>query len=350
MGVWGPGIYSNDTASDVRDMCQEIFPFVNLEEGNKIIFEEYKDMLDMNLMDDDYASFWYALADWQWKHGMLTDEIRDKTLKLLENYTGLSEWEADASKAKVKKRKDVLDKLKEQLLSPQPPLKKTKANLMKPKHKPGDIIIFRLSEKKCEYNPGIKYRIKEPWLYQSDHIRNDTPTILPDPFDGTCKYYAILCVGTYKKLYSQYIPNIYDEYSVYAFYDYCSIERPTLRILTECGFLPQFINDYDSNTRCYINTGWTYVFYTMSKFNYKDEKNIDHFDQLFDLQETARFCKAVDEKQYFNKPTWELGLTHAFSDFHDEKLRSIICGFEIDTLLNSTQNPKLLKQVAQKKY
>ena len=36
MGTWGTGIYSNDTAEDVRDICQEIFPFVSVEEGIRI--------------------------------------------------------------------------------------------------------------------------------------------------------------------------------------------------------------------------------------------------------------------------------------------------------------------------
>ena len=83
MGIWGTGIYSNDTAEDVRDICQEIFPFVSVEEGNRIIFQEFAELINSNLQDDDYASFWYALADWQWKHGILTEEIRIKAIGLL---------------------------------------------------------------------------------------------------------------------------------------------------------------------------------------------------------------------------------------------------------------------------
>ena len=236
MGAWGPGIYSNDTASDVRDTCQEIFAFVSLEEGNKLIFNEYKELLDMNLMDDDYASFWYALADWQWKHGMLIDEIKDKTLKLLENYTGLSEWEADASKATVKKRKDVLDKLKEQLLSPQPPLKKPKSNLKKPKHKPGDIIILKSDSDHVCWNDGSTFLFYKDKYNQVIDARKKP---LKDVYLGN-KYIALLCVGSvFEKRYSRYI-DIMDEYSVYAVYDYISDKEPDINDLKEIGFLPAY--------------------------------------------------------------------------------------------------------------
>ena len=35
MGAWGTGIYSNDTAGDVRDACKDIFGYYDVEEGNQ---------------------------------------------------------------------------------------------------------------------------------------------------------------------------------------------------------------------------------------------------------------------------------------------------------------------------
>ena len=46
MGTWGTGIYGNDTAEEVREFCNEIFPFVSVEEGNRIVFREFKDILE----------------------------------------------------------------------------------------------------------------------------------------------------------------------------------------------------------------------------------------------------------------------------------------------------------------
>ena len=350
MGTWGTGIYSNDIASDVKDICNEIFPFMSVEDGNKIIFNEYRDLLNSEIKDNEYASFWYSLSDWQWKHGILSTEICQHTIQLLRTYTGIDEWKESGHSSDVKKRMTVLDKLRHQLETPMPSIKIPKKKLLTPLHKPGTIIIFRSFGEKSEYNRWVIKRIRGPWLYESDHIRNDSPTILPKPFNGDNKYYAVLCVGTTKILHSQFIPNIYDEYSVYAFYDYCENQIPTLPILTKCGFLPMFTSDYDSSTQYYINTGWTYQFYTNSKFNYKYEHQIDYFNKIFDLSEPTRFYKAIEEKQNLNIPVWKLDLIRAFDDFFDEKIRASICGFQIDTLLNSTRNPNLLDKVARKKY
>ncbi len=73
MGSWGTGIYSNDTASDLVDFCKEVYPLVSIEEGNKLLAKEFPHYFDVKNedMDDDEASFWYALADWQWKKAFL---------------------------------------------------------------------------------------------------------------------------------------------------------------------------------------------------------------------------------------------------------------------------------------
>ena len=49
MGSWGTALYSNDTSSDVRDMCNEVYPLVGIEEGTKLILNEYADIIDGNI-------------------------------------------------------------------------------------------------------------------------------------------------------------------------------------------------------------------------------------------------------------------------------------------------------------
>ena len=111
MGSWGTALYSNDTSSDVRDMCNEVYPLVGIEEGTRLILKEYADIVNCDIVDNDYADFWFALADWQWKHGILTDEIKSKAISLLEAHTGIDEWEG----SDIKKRLAVMDKLLDQL-------------------------------------------------------------------------------------------------------------------------------------------------------------------------------------------------------------------------------------------
>ncbi len=91
MGAWGTGIYSNDTAEDLRDTCKDIFAFYDNEEGNRRIFEIFAELIAQKQIDNDYASFWYALADWQWKHGLLTENIKEKAVTLLSDYAGIEE-------------------------------------------------------------------------------------------------------------------------------------------------------------------------------------------------------------------------------------------------------------------
>ena len=109
MGTWGTAIYSCDIANDVRDTCKEIFAFYDIQKGNDILFSCFKDIIEQSYVDNEYASFWYALADWQWKHGMLTDSIKNKALELLDDYAGLDEWINEENYKDAEKRKKVLD-------------------------------------------------------------------------------------------------------------------------------------------------------------------------------------------------------------------------------------------------
>ena len=159
MGAWGTGIYSNDIAEEIKDLCDEIFPFVTVEEGNRIIYQEFREVVQSETIDNDYASFWYALADWQWKHGILSEEIRLKVIELLTVYAGIQDWEESARMADVKKRIAVMDKLKKRLETPMPVPKLPKGKLLKPNHKVGDIIIFGTFDK--EQNPDYSTWICE---------------------------------------------------------------------------------------------------------------------------------------------------------------------------------------------
>ena len=46
MGSWGTALYSNDTSSDVRDMCNEVYSLVGIEKGTQLILEEYADIVN----------------------------------------------------------------------------------------------------------------------------------------------------------------------------------------------------------------------------------------------------------------------------------------------------------------
>lgn len=343
MGSWGTGIYSNDTASDVRDICSEIFPFVSVEEGNQIIFQEFKETIHSQIDDDDYASFWYALADWQWKHGILTDAIREKALELLNRHAGIEDWKESGTPSNVRKRMGILDKLKLQLLSEMPPRKIRKGRLKKPKHKVGDIIIVR----SCEAPPVIFER--DHWvadcaytvyLYRDAKLAgNDLLTEWEPPFLGYDKYIALLCVGTQKEPHTQYLPNYLDENSVYAIYDYLSPKKPSLDDLKQCGFLPRLSHDYvDFNHRLHGPSYWIYQFGIESWKDYISERI-----QLSCPEESIRFWELLSRKPYQSHVDYNYQVSEIFSSYFAHKIYLERNGRRIDNLLSEdVLNPELI--------
>lgn len=347
MGAWGTGIYSNDTAEDVKCICQEIFPFVSVEEGNKIIFDEYEEIINSNIIDNDYASFWYALADWQWNHGILTDDIRLRTLELLHSYAGISDWEDSGSAADVKKRKAVMDKLRDKLESPQPAVKLPKAQPEKPKHSRGDIIIFQMDASGQGYEQAWQTQyIRPTYVYASDAIRERITDRFDPPRNFAGNYSAVICVGTVKEPYSRHISGVYNETSVYAFYNYCSPTKPTMDVLSGCGFLPHiyWLGDgrVGPNHGTTVSIEWGYKFILICE---RFKKNFAHLGECCTLHsgdEANRFENLVSRKQYSEDYYCSTDLTDAFFDAHQEKLRLADVGVSVDDLLDAdAKNPEL---------
>ena len=346
MGVWGTGLYSNDIAEDVRDMCNEIFPFVDIKEGNKILFTEFSEIVNSSIVDNDSASFWYALADWQWKHGILSEAILIKTLELLENYTGIEEWKESGTNSDVKKRIAVLEKLQKQLRSPMPPIKLPKARLAKPKHKPGDIIIFKSCSKiQDEYNALWTIdKLRPPFMFADPAISNSGDELNPI-FEAYEKYMALLCVGTEKVLHSEYLHDLYDENSVYVYYDFANVEKPTLVNLKLCGFLPQIywtLKDFNKNIT--EDIGWTYEFtLLLESFKVSNNSAINEIDRIYCNEEVERYFGLWRRKSYLKKTNNYFELFTAFSSCWKEKKRLESLGIEADTLLSGVmRNPAFL--------
>lgn len=353
MGAWGTGIYSNDTAEDVKCICQEIFPFVSVEEGNKIIFDEYEEIINSNIIDNDYASFWYALADWQWNHGILTEDIRSKAIALLEAHTGIDEWQASGSAKDVKKRIDVMDALKARLESEMPPRKIPAKRLIKPQHRVGDIIVFKTSGvEDDEYqNLWRVERMQLPYFY-TDPTITQSSDVLESLFLAHSKYMAVLCVGTTKEPYSQYLPGLYNEHSAYAYYDYISSEPPTPEVLKKRGFLPQITTEWkkvepgmsalEMNDLPIISLGWTYTSHFHTPIRVSKHSHLTDISKYNCLEESDRFHKLIGDKNYSDKSKWHFELKGAFTSSWEEKLRLERFGIQIDNLITpNVVNPEL---------
>ncbi|MCM1486708.1 MAG: hypothetical protein NC122_10955 [Faecalibacterium sp.] len=346
MGTWGTGLYSNDVAEDVREACKDIYAFLDADSGNEKIFDIFMEYVfepnGYSDIDNDTASFWYALADWQWNHGILSSEVKKHTISMLNEYAGLSEWTVTSD---IKKRKAVMDTLKLKLESEQPSKKLPRVKPKKAKHDPGDIIIFKTCQNSDdEYNNlWMIENLTPPLIFKSEKLSHSRYENIP-AHDAHGKYMAVLCIGKEKIKHSEYLSNVFDEYSIYVWYDYESSEKPTLEQLQRCGFLPHIRLEYsDYNSLTVESVGWEYAFILMSE-SFKSSKNCYKLsDAERKINEVKRFEHAAISKGYLNTVSGFAELYSAYLTCWQEKIRTAPLGLSIDTLLNDdVSNPELL--------
>lgn len=345
MGAWGTGINSNDTAADVLETCKEIYPIVSPDEANQLVLEEYRELLTCEEDDDELADFWYALANWQWDHGVLPEKNKITVLNMLEKGCGMTRWFDEKNQTDIRKRTNALDKLQAKLISEQPSVKIPRANIKKPKHKPGDVIIFNtieFAERDIEHLWTIS-RLSSPKYFVNSC---DLPQKLSSPYVARGKYLALLCVETEQEPYSKHFPNLFHEHSVYSFYDYCEYTKPTINDLELCGFLPNIDISYSDFNRGIVDgLEWTYKFITIDPFR-ANYSFVVSFEKINSADEHARFHRLMSEKDYLGCSLGCFTLEGAFESFFEEKLRFSEVGVSIDNLLKPfVRNPQLLSPI-----
>ena len=157
MGAWGANLYQDDVALDVKDEYKD-----NLrrgktnEEAMQEIIDKYQELLED---EEDRGVFWLALADTQWNLGRLDEQVKEQALEIIELGTDLKRWEINEKL--YNKRKEILEKLKEKLLSPQPEEKRMpKYRTYKCEWKNGDVFAYQLkSEYAKEQGLEVRYLI-----------------------------------------------------------------------------------------------------------------------------------------------------------------------------------------------
>jgi hypothetical protein len=143
MGAWGPGLWSDDTASDVRATYREA-----LEDGlsdddaaEKVLAEFSAELQDQ----DSSPVVWLALAVSQHNLGRLTGDVRDRALDAIRSGADARRWQ-DAAPPIQANRAAVLARVADQLAGPQPARKPVRRPA---RHvttlKPGDVLAFQAS-------------------------------------------------------------------------------------------------------------------------------------------------------------------------------------------------------------
>lgn len=141
MGAWGTGLYSDDTACDVREDYKDFLgDGISEPEATELIIERWKD----SLSDPDiFPVFWLALADVQWNLGRLQEKVKKEAIRIIENGSDLTRW--STNQKYVEKRKAVLARLWRKLDTSQPPEKVVKKRYVASTDwNIGDVYRFRL--------------------------------------------------------------------------------------------------------------------------------------------------------------------------------------------------------------
>ena len=146
MGVWGVGLYQNDTSLDVQDEFKELFrKGKTVREITDKILTAYAEGLD----DPEEAPLvWFALADTQWCYGVLLADVREKALEWIEK--SLERANSFDDLPLRKKAIKVLENLRQKLNSPQPPAKvppavPPRSRLYRCPWNVGDVFAYRLT-------------------------------------------------------------------------------------------------------------------------------------------------------------------------------------------------------------
>jgi hypothetical protein len=123
MSADGPGLFSDDTAFDVREEYRDALTAgLSDDAAMARVLAEFADDLD----DVDTSSVvWLALAYTQSTLGRLDDQVRAKALEVMDSGADLRRWH-EASVRDQRKRAEVLAKVRAQLEGPQPGRRKVR--------------------------------------------------------------------------------------------------------------------------------------------------------------------------------------------------------------------------------
>lgn len=155
MGSWSESIYGNDTAQDLKQEYQAVFSRNDVETALGKLDAYVRTDFD-ETDEEEWASYCYSMADFMWKHGILTEDVKKRAVEMIDSEFGMDIWAAEG-KAVLNRRRKVLSALREKLLSPQPPKKKIRLSIHpKPIFETGDLVVVRLKTLDKQYLPRCK--------------------------------------------------------------------------------------------------------------------------------------------------------------------------------------------------
>lgn len=218
MSIWNAGINGNDTAQDLKSEYQAAF-FCNDVETALTKIDAYVRRMFDETDEEEWTCYFYSLADFMWKHGILTEEVKNRAIEMIDTGYGLGIWEAEGTSI-LNKRKNALAEFRKVLLSPQPPKKKIRISLhTKPVFRTGDLIALQLKTLD-KYYPAKA-------AYDERAFR-----------DHNNKYIVLRKAGDIVNAYSCIEPQLKDYWAVFQLYNKIFEECPTPEHLQGIPFVP----------------------------------------------------------------------------------------------------------------
>lgn len=198
MGAWNASINGNDTAQDLKSEYQAAFYYYDVETALAKLDAYVRNDFDES-DEEEWTSYYYSLADFMWKHGILTEDVRNRAIELIDSGFGLDIWAQEGEKT-LNKRKQVLAQFRAKLLSPQPPKKKITLKLyLNPIFETGDLVAIQLQTANKNYLPES--------LFTEAEFRD---------YDG--KYVVLRKVADDISYTSAIVPEVKDHWAVFQLY------------------------------------------------------------------------------------------------------------------------------------
>ena len=202
MGTWSTSITGNDTAKDLYIEYSAAFYKFDVEEALMRIDHYIRSEMFDETDEEEWCNYFYSLADFMWKKGILTVSVRNRAIEMIDSGFGLELW-AEAGQKTLDSRKKKLQEFKEKLLSPQPQKKKIRPNVHTERiFDDGDIIAVQLQ------TAGKTYTEQE--------LKSVSDVVFHD-LDG--KYVLMQLVNCYASWTSSIVPEIKDYWARFRLFD-----------------------------------------------------------------------------------------------------------------------------------
>ena len=202
MGAWSTSITGNDTASDLRMEYAAAFYKYDVEEALQKIDSYVRSEMFDESDPEEWCDYFYSLAHFMWKKGILTDAVRDKAVEMIDSDFGLELW-AESGEKTLNSRKKKLEEFRTMLLSPQPAKKKIKPNVYTERiFEDGDIIAVQLQTANKPYTANDERPLSEEEFHAMDG-----------------KYVLMQLVRCYSSWQSRIVPEVNNYWAIFRLFD-----------------------------------------------------------------------------------------------------------------------------------